>query len=114
MPRSVRLAFCPGARERAIHPPGREPSYASSCFPPSVDAGGRSSGRFEQVYRHSLEQPEEFWAQAAAEIDWVQPWERVLDDSRAPFYRWFAGGRLNTCYNALDRHVDAAGPTSSR
>ena len=74
--------------------------------PPSVDAGGRSSGRFEQVYRHSLEQPEDFWAQAAAEIDWVQPWERVLDDSRAPFYRWFAGGRLNTCYNALDRHVE--------
>ena len=77
-----------------------------SVVPPSVDAGGRRSGRFEQVYRHSLEQPEEFWAQAAAEIDWVQPWERVLDDSRAPFYRWFAGGRLNTCYNALDRHVE--------
>jgi propionyl-CoA synthetase len=74
--------------------------------PPSVDAGGKSSGRFEQVYRHSLERPEEFWAQAAAEIDWVQPWERVLDDSRAPFYRWFAGGLLNTCYNALDRHVE--------
>jgi len=77
-----------------------------SVFPPSVDASGRRSGRFEQVYRRSLEQPEEFWAQAAAEIDWVQPWERVLDDSRAPFYRWFAGGRLNTCYNALDRHVE--------
>lgn len=75
-------------------------------FPPSVDAGGRRSGRFEQVYRRSLEQPEEFWAQAAAEIDWVQPWERVLDDSRAPFYRWFAGGRFNTCHNALDRHVE--------
>ena len=42
-----------------------------------------------------------------AAIDWAEPWERVLDDSRAPFYRWFAGGRLNTCYNALDRHVDA-------
>ena len=74
--------------------------------PPFVDASGRSAGRFEQVYRHSLEQPEDFWAQAAAEIDWVQPWERVLDDARAPFYRWFAGGRLNTCYNALDRHVE--------
>ena len=77
-----------------------------SVVPPSVDASGRRSGRFEEVYRRSLEQPEEFWAEAAAEIDWVQPWERVLDDSRAPFYRWFAGGRLNTCYNALDRHVE--------
>jgi propionyl-CoA synthetase len=53
-----------------------------------------------------LEQPEEFWAEAASEIDWIAPWERVLDDSRAPLYRWFAGGRLNTCYNAVDRHVE--------
>jgi propionyl-CoA synthetase len=60
----------------------------------------------EEIHRRSLEQPEEFWAEAAAEIDWVEPWDRVLDDSRAPFYRWFPGGRLNTCYNALDRHVD--------
>jgi propionyl-CoA synthetase len=62
--------------------------------------------RFDDVYRRSLEQPEEFWAEAAAEIDWVEPWTRVLDDSRAPMYRWFNGGRLNTCFNALDRHVE--------
>ena len=61
---------------------------------------------YEDLYRRSLEEPEEFWAEAAGAIDWVEPWERVLDDSRAPFYRWFAGGRLNTCHNALDRHVD--------
>ena len=59
--------------------------------------------RFDEVYRHSLKDPQAFWTEAAAEIDWVEPWERVLDDSRAPFYRWFAGGRLNTCHNALDR-----------
>ena len=46
-------------------------------------------GRFDEVYRRSLEEPEAFWAEAAAAIDWVEPWERVLDDSRAPFYRWF-------------------------
>jgi propionyl-CoA synthetase len=63
-------------------------------------------GRFEDVYRRSLAEPEAFWADAAAAIDWVEPWERVLDDSRAPFYRWFSGGRLNTCWNALDRHVE--------
>jgi propionyl-CoA synthetase len=63
-------------------------------------------GRFEEIYRRSLEEPEAFWAEAAAAIDWVEPWERVLDDSRPPFYRWFSGGRLNTCHNALDRHVD--------
>jgi propionyl-CoA synthetase len=63
-------------------------------------------GRFEEVYRRSLDDPEEFWAGAAAAIDWFEPWERVLDDSRAPFYRWFVGGRLNSCHNALDRHVE--------
>jgi propionyl-CoA synthetase len=62
--------------------------------------------RFDDVYRRSLERPEEFWAEAAEAIDWVEPWTRVLDDTRAPFYRWFTGGRLNTCYNALDRHVE--------
>ena len=63
-------------------------------------------GRFDEMYRHSLDDPEKFWAEAAAEIDWDEPWERVLDESRAPFYRWFAGGRLNSCHNALDRHVE--------
>src|SRR5919201_1953562 len=64
--------------------------------------------RFDDVYRRSLDDPEAFWAEAAAEIDWETPWQRVLDDSRAPFYRWFAGGELNTCHNALDRHVEGS------
>lgn len=63
-------------------------------------------GRFDETYRRSLQEPEAFWGEAAAAIDWDEPWDRVFDDSRAPFYRWFAGGRLNTCYNALDRHVE--------
>jgi propionyl-CoA synthetase len=62
--------------------------------------------RFDAVYRRSLEDPEVFWAEAAAAVDWVEPWRRVLDVSRAPFSRWFSGGRLNTCWNALDRHVE--------
>jgi len=61
---------------------------------------------YERVYRRSLEQPEEFWGEAAQAIDWDEPPARVLDDTRAPFYRWFTGGRLNTAYNALDRHVE--------
>ncbi len=76
----------------------------ASAVPPAADE--RRAGRFEEIYRRSLESPEEFWGEAAAEIDWVEPWDRVLDDSNAPFYRWFAGGKLNTCYNALDRHVE--------
>ncbi len=60
-----------------------------------------------EVYRRSLDRPEEFWAEAAEAIDWERRWDRVLDDTRPPFYRWFAGARLNTCWNALDRHVAA-------
>jgi propionyl-CoA synthetase len=63
--------------------------------------------KFDLIYRHSLEQMEGFWAEAAADINWDKPWDNVLDKSNAPFYRWFTGGQLNTCYNALDRHVES-------
>ena len=55
----------------------------------------------------ALEHPEAFWAEAAASIEWTKPWERVLDGTQAPFHRWFTGAELNTCYNAVDRHVAA-------
>jgi propionyl-CoA synthetase len=64
------------------------------------------TSRYEETYRRSLADPEGFWAEAAEAIHWEKRWDRVLDDSQAPFYRWFRGGRLNTCYNALDRHVE--------
>src|SRR5580692_6658898 len=62
---------------------------------------------YAEVYRRSLAEPEAFWAEAAEAIDWERRWDRVLDDSRPPFYRWFAGAELNTCWNAVDRHVAA-------
>ena len=62
-------------------------------------------GRYAQEFDRSLSDPEGFWADAAKDIDWYQPPAQVLDRSRAPFYRWFAGGVMNTCFNALDRHV---------
>jgi propionyl-CoA synthetase len=61
---------------------------------------------YVEIYNRALRDPESFWGEAARAIHWDASWEKVLDDSRAPFYRWFPGGRLNTCYNALDRHVD--------
>ncbi|MDX1527493.1 MAG: acetyl-coenzyme A synthetase N-terminal domain-containing protein, partial [Gammaproteobacteria bacterium] len=60
------------------------------------------SSRFDQIYRRSIDDPEGFWAEAADAIHWDKRWDKVLDDSNKPFYRWFTGGRLNTCYNALD------------
>jgi propionyl-CoA synthetase len=64
------------------------------------------TSRYEAVHARALGQSEEFWAEAAGQINWYKTWDRVLDDSHKPFYRWFAGAELNTCYNALDRHVD--------
>ncbi len=65
-----------------------------------------SGTSYAAAYRRSLEDPEAFWGEAAEGIRWTRKWTRVLDDSRKPLYRWFVGGELNTCYNALDRHVD--------
>src|SRR5215211_9265841 len=70
------------------------------------ERGGAAVGRLAEMHRRSLGEAEDFWAEAAAAIDWVEPCQRVLDDSDAPLYRWFTGGRLNTCHNALDRHVE--------
>ncbi|MGH6912474.1 MAG: AMP-binding protein, partial [Geminicoccales bacterium] len=64
------------------------------------------SGEFERVYARSLRDPEGFWGEAAEALHWERRWDRVLDDSRPPFFRWYTGGALNTCYNAVDRHVE--------
>jgi len=60
---------------------------------------------YAQAYRFALEKRDDFWAEAAGALQWDRRWDKVLEDSQAPFYRWFAGGQLNTCYNALDYHV---------
>jgi propionyl-CoA synthetase len=65
------------------------------------------SNTYDAVYTRWLNDPENFWAEAAEAVHWHKKWDRVLDDSRPPFYRWFPGGLLNTCYNALDRHVES-------
>jgi propionyl-CoA synthetase len=62
--------------------------------------------QYDETYARSLRDPDGFWAAAAEDLYWDRRWDRVFDASRPPYYRWFTGGRLNTCYNALDLHVD--------
>ncbi|OGW27744.1 MAG: propionyl-CoA synthetase [Nitrospirae bacterium GWC2_57_13] len=64
-------------------------------------------GRYNDIFQKSISDPQGFWGKAAEAISWHKKWDKVLDDSNQPFYRWFAGGELNTCYNALDRHVES-------
>jgi propionyl-CoA synthetase len=68
---------------------------------------GALTSAYEATYRRSLEDPEGFWGELGERIAWDRKWDRVLDASNAPLYRWFVGGELNTCYNAVDRHVAA-------
>ncbi len=59
-----------------------------------------------ELHERSLRHPETFWAAVAESIRWYKRWDKVLDDSQAPIYRWFTGGLLNTCYNTLDVHIE--------
>jgi len=60
---------------------------------------------YEETHRRSIEDPVGFWSEMAEHLHWYKKWDRVLDDSNAPFYRWFVGGKTNICYNAIDRHA---------
>ncbi|MCX7318298.1 MAG: propionyl-CoA synthetase [Hyphomicrobiales bacterium] len=64
-----------------------------------------ATSRYHEVHARSLSDPEGFWGEAAKAIDWIEPAKTVFDPSMGLYGRWFAGGVLNTCFNALDRHV---------
>ncbi len=62
---------------------------------------------YQTAFDQSINEPDAFWGKAAEDLHWIKRWDKVLDDSNPPFYRWFSGGQINTCYNALDYHVDS-------
>ena len=61
--------------------------------------------KYQAQFDRSIEHREDFWGDIAADVHWDKPWDKVLDDSNEPHYRWFSGAEVNTCYNALDLHV---------
>ena len=65
------------------------------------------SSPYQAIRAAAHENPRAFWEQAAQDVSWIEPPKVTLDDSNPPFYRWFVGGKINGCYNAVDRHVDA-------
>ncbi len=73
--------------------------------PPEQVVSAANVKDYESLYQRSLEDPEGFWADIAEELDWYQKWDRVLDDSNPPFFKWFVGGKTNIIQNALDRHL---------
>ena len=61
----------------------------------------------ESVHEAAARDPQGWWAEQAKALDWFEEWDEVLDESNAPFYKWFTGGKLNASHNCLDRHVEA-------
>jgi len=68
---------------------------------------------FRDVYQRSLADPEAFWMEQAERIDWVRKPSKALFDDKAPIYEWFSDGLVNTCWNAVDRHVEAGRGTQA-
>ncbi|HXV13614.1 MAG TPA: acetate--CoA ligase [Candidatus Krumholzibacteria bacterium] len=67
----------------------------------------RSEAEYRKLYKESIQNPRKFWARVASELHWFKKWNLVLDEKKAPFYRWFVGGKTNLAYNCLDRHLDS-------
>src|SRR5258706_989291 len=82
-------------------------------FPPPEPfaraANVSSMEAYEELCRRARDDRDGFWAEQARALDWMAPWERVVDESAAPFVKWFVGGRLNLSANCLDRHLAARG-----
>ena len=90
--------------------------HEERLFPPAADFAAEahvaSLEEYREEYQRSMEDPEGFWADIARELQWFAPWERVLDASEKPFFKWFTGGKINLCYNCVDRHLE--GPTGNK
>src|ERR1700754_3826996 len=65
----------------------------------------QQQSQYHEVHARSLRDPEGFWAEAAREIDWIETPKKIFDPAMGTYGRWFVDGVVNTCYNALDRHV---------
>jgi propionyl-CoA synthetase len=79
--------------------------YSADLSERGPAAGGAEAGRYRELFQASIADREAFWADAARDVSWIREPRRILDDSNPPYYRWFPDAELNTCANALDRHV---------
>jgi len=83
--------------------------HENRIFPPDPKWAGRawikSRQQYEEMYRQSIEQPDQFWAQIAGELAWFRPWDSVME-WKLPNAKWFLGGKLNVAYNCLDRQIE--------
>ncbi|XP_018408416.1 PREDICTED: acyl-CoA synthetase short-chain family member 3, mitochondrial [Nanorana parkeri] len=81
-------------------------AYCKHLSYQSYSTVNTSSDHYQHVFRASVQDPEQVWGNAACNITWFKPWSKLMDNSNPPFTKWFTGGELNICYNALDRHIE--------
>lgn len=75
-------------------------------YPPESIVSNANIKEYDAMYKRSIENREEFWAEQAGELKWYKPWDKVLDDSNKPFYKWFVGAKTNVILNAIDAHLE--------
>ena len=61
---------------------------------------------FNKIYQESIQNPEKFWQNVSEDIFWFKKPTKILNKSKPPFYKWFEDGVTNSCYNAIDTHID--------
>jgi len=74
-------------------------------YPPEEIVKNANINEYDKLYERSIKDREGFWAEQAEKLEWFKKWDKVLDDSNKPFYRWFVGGKFNIIHNAIDRHL---------
>lgn len=84
---------------------GFSPPTSEWYYPAEDVVNNANVPDYEAVYDKAIADPESFWAERAETLEWYKKWDKVLDDSNKPFYKWFVGGKTNLVHNALDRHV---------
>lgn len=85
----------------------RIPEFLATSLNNHSTSTARHISTYDDVYNKSLNSPEEFWGEAADQLEWFKRWDKVLDDTLQPMTKWFVGGEMNICHNAVDRHVNA-------
>ncbi len=87
----------------------KDHDYQGEVYFPSKEVVANANiADYESLYQQSIQNPEEYWAERASELEWYQKWDKVLDESQAPFYKWFVGAKTNIVHNAIDRHLTNA------
>ena len=97
MEESIQHLFESVSHENRSFPPPAE--FAAKARVPSMEA-------YREEYERSMADPEAYWEEVAGELHWFKRWDKVLDESKKPFFQWFAGGRTNMAYNCIDRHIE--------